>query len=80
MAISVYDGECWSVKRSTNQREIFTDITAVEEAIIKIRQGDTVIAKAVIIPFGVKPEETVADHNECAFMTEWETAYMESAK
>jgi len=66
--VSVFDGEEWPVKRSTDYKAIIEAIESVEEAQLRIRSGDQVIGWALIIPFGLEDDETVADHSDNAYM------------
>jgi len=61
LTISVFDGECWDVKRSSSYKEIKDSIESVEMAEIRLRnaEGD-VVGWAQIID-GLEPDETVAD-------------------
>lgn len=63
--ISVHDGECWEVKRSTSYKEIKDCIESVEVAEIRIRSEDDshIIGWAQIIP-DLEPDETVADFTD----------------
>lgn len=74
--VSVYDGEEFAVKRSRNFDEIIGAIEAVEEAEIVIRsvRGEN-IGWALIIPFGVSPDETVADFTDNILMNNWFELY-----
>lgn len=68
LTVSVFDGEEWNPKRSSDLNEIQAAVESVEEAHLSFRnelgqqQG-----RALIIPFGVDPDETVADHS----LTPW---------
>lgn len=69
--ISVWDGEEWQVKRGTKYRAICAAIESVEEAQLRIRLGSDdqrVIGWALVIPFGLEDDETVADHTDNAYL------------
>ena len=68
--ISVWDGEEWQVKRSTSYKAIIDAIESVEEAQIRIRTEDDglVVGWALIIPFGLEDDETVADASYNEYM------------
>jgi cytochrome oxidase assembly protein ShyY1 len=67
--ISVWDGEEWQVKRSTKYTAIINAIESVEEAQIRIRsKDDNVLGWALIIPFGLEDDETVADASYNEYM------------
>lgn len=71
-SISVYDGEEWALKRSRKFREVIAAIESVEVAEIRIRKSDgEKVAWAMIIPYGVSPEESVADFTDNEFMNTW---------
>jgi hypothetical protein len=77
-SVSVWDGEAWAVKRSTDYNEIITAIESVEEAQIRIRDAlDNVTMRgwAQIIPFGLEDDESVADHSVNEFFDDWAKAY-----
>ena len=62
--ISVFDGEEWAVKKGNKYQAIIDAIESVEEAQIRIRMSDapfSVLGWALIIPFGVDDDETIAD-------------------
>ena len=68
-SISVWDGEEWQVKRSVSYKQIIEAIESVEEAQIRIRNGEgSEIGWALIIPFAVENDETVADYSDNVFM------------
>lgn len=73
--VSVWDGEAWQVKRSNSLRKIVEAVKSVEEAELRIRQGDNVYGWALVSAYGLEPEETVIDTTDSAFMTEWSEAY-----
>ena len=67
LTISVFDGECWDVKRSTSYKAIKDSIESVEIAELRIRKGDNIVGWAQIIP-DLDPEETLADYTYSEFM------------
>ena len=74
--ISVFDGEEWAIKMSNNKKGIIEAIESVEEANITIRDSDRkFIASAYIIPFGVSPDETVADYSDNEYMQKWSAEF-----
>lgn len=78
--ISVWDGEEWQVSHSNKYQNIIDAIESVEEAQIKIRipEYGTLIAWALIIPFGLEDDETVADYSDNEFMMKWSLVYDKS--
>jgi len=75
--ISVFDGEIWEVRASKSYKEIIACIESVEEAQIRIIDKYTTdkMGWALIIPFGLEDDETVADNTMTPFMNEWEELY-----
>ena len=63
--VTVFDGEEYSLERSRNLADIINEVESVDEAEIFARKhGDsTTCAWALITPFGVAHDETVADHS-----------------
>lgn len=87
--ISVHDGEAWSVRRSTNEREIMEAIESVDESTISIRHatrlGTTgnleLMGNAFIInDIGMEPDELVADHTANAFFDAWSEKYKKDSE
>jgi hypothetical protein len=79
MVVSVWDGEVWEVKRSTKFKEIVECVESVEEADLKIRDADgKSIAWAMVSAYGLADDETVINHTDNDFMTEWSEAYEET--
>lgn len=74
--ISVYDGEAYAVRRSSNEREIIEAINSVEEAQVIIRRADNGdrVAWALIIP-DLAADEKVSDCTDNDFMNEWAKQY-----
>lgn len=74
--ISVWDGEEWQVKRSTDVKAIDEAVTSVEEAELVIRdKDDKKIGWARVSAYEITPEETVMDNTITDAMNEWEEAY-----
>lgn len=67
--VSVFDGECWDVRRSTNRKEIIDMIEAVEEAQLRFRdtEGNRVGWAFVSSAIDLEDDETVIDYT----VTEW---------
>lgn len=62
LSVSVFDGEVWELKKSTAYKEIIDTIESVEESSIRLYTKDKVyIGWALIVPFGVDDDETIAD-------------------
>lgn len=64
--ISVFDGAEWAVKSCAEPAAIFAAIESVEQAELRVRDAENrqrVLLWALIIPFGVGDDETVADHS-----------------
>lgn len=71
--VSVYDGEAWSIKRSTSYREILDEIASVEEAQIRIRNAEgVVVAWALVSLYGMEPDETIIDCSDNDYMARFD--------
>ena len=75
--ISVNDGEDWPVMKSSDKELIIDAIESVEEAGINIYNGNDNIGWALIIPFGLEDDETVADMTLTPEMIKWDEMYFE---
>lgn len=73
--ISVWDGEAWQVRSSTDKTAIVDAIESVEVAQLRIKQDGNEIGWALVIPFGLEDDETVADFTLTPFMVGWDEAY-----
>lgn len=79
--ITVFDGEEYWLERSRDLHDIISEIESVEEAeIFAYKHGDSALcAWALITPYGVAPDETVADHSTepwlCTIMCEIGNSY-----
>lgn len=78
--ISVCDGEEWQVSHSTKYQNIIDAIESVEEAnvVIRVPTYGNRVAWALVIPYGLEDEETVADYTDNEFMMKWSLAYDKS--
>lgn len=78
--ISVWDGEEWQVSHSTGYQSIIDAIESVEEAniVIRVPEYGNRVAWALIIPFGLEDDETVADYGDNEFMQKWWSHYENS--
>ena len=74
--ISVWDGEEWQVKRSTDYDAIFAAIDSVEAAQLRIRSSDgELMAWALVCLFDLSPDETIINYTNNDYMNEFD-AYM----
>lgn len=78
--ISVWDGEEWQVKRSTDFHEIIDAIESVEEAELVIRNKNCDITWARVSAYGLEDDETVVDYYVNDFTKEWEKSYTQTQK
>ena len=76
LTISVWDGEEWAVSNERSYRSIVDAIESVEEAQLRIKNTDKKeMGWALVIPFGLEDDETVADNTMTEFMNSWDEAY-----
>lgn len=69
LKISVFDGEEWQIKRSTNKKEILSAINSVEECELRFRnKNKEIVGWAKVSPFGLEDNETVRDCSTEAWM------------
>lgn len=73
--VSVWDGEEWSLRKSTCLNSICNEIKGVEEAQMRIWNGSNTVAIANVSPYGLAPEETVIDHSDNEWMAAWQAQY-----
>ena len=75
--VSVWDGEEWQVSKSISYKAIIGAIESVEEAQIRIVCPliNKEVGWALVIPFGMEEEETVADYSITPLMESWEKSY-----
>jgi len=78
--ISVWDGEEWQIKKSSSYKAVKDAVESVEEASMKIRINNEVVGSALVIPYGMDPEETVADYSVSPFFEEWDQNYFGEIK
>ena len=76
-SISVFDGEEWALRHSVNYEAIIDDTESVEmaELVIANGKGTPQVGWAMVIPFGLEDDETVADHTINPFMNQWADEY-----
>ena len=71
--VSVWVGEEFQVKRCNAFRAIVDAIESVEEAELTIRDAEgSKVAWALIVPFGVGDDETVADTTMTPFIEDFD--------
>ena len=65
-SVSVNDGECWTVKRSRNYREIADALATTEEDYVRMRapDGDSVGTFRLVYGNDESGEELIADHTD----------------
>lgn len=70
--VSVFDGEEWAIKQSTEYKKIVSAIESVEICELRIRDNNgDIIGWASVIP-DLADDETVADYTITPFMMTWE--------
>lgn len=74
---SVWDGEEWQVSHSRKYQNIIEAIESVEEAnvVIRVPTYGNRVAWALVIPYGLEDDETVADYTDNEFMENWWSEY-----
>jgi len=77
--VSVWDGEEWQVKKSTDSAAIIEAIESVEEAEISITGAADdparIIGWALVSAYGLQDDETVIDFACNNYMLDWDGAY-----
>jgi hypothetical protein len=69
--VSVWDGEEWQVKRSTDRAAIVDAVKSVEEATLRFRNAaGEVTGTALVAAYGLAPDETVIDYTTHAWIDE----------
>lgn len=68
--VSVFDGEEWAVKKSTNAAECFAAVESVDEAQLRISdsEGNKLGWALVSDDLSFDPEETVIDYTDNDYM------------
>lgn len=72
VTVSVWDGEEWPVKRSTNYAAIMEHINSVEEAELVFYFNDERCGWAQVSMYGLEPDETVIDHTTTGLPGVWD--------
>ncbi len=62
--VSVYDGEEFPVKRSTNRAVIRDALASTDEDILVIRESDGTRVGNILLVWGNSPEEVAADYSD----------------
>ena len=76
LTVSVWDGEAWGVKRTTNQSVIFDVIDSVEESQLIFRDAEgNKVGWALVIDYEGEPENSVVDHTDNEWINEWSKSY-----
>jgi hypothetical protein len=69
--VSVFDGECWAVKRSKSVKEVIKAIESVDESSVRFRDAMGTNVGYADIHLDNAPEETVYDFSVTTFMDAW---------
>ena len=67
IVVSVWDGEAWEVKRSSNYKDIVSAIESVDEAELRFRTADDGLSVGwalVTCDINMDDDETVIDHTD----------------
>lgn len=67
-AVSVFDGEEWSVKRSTNEREVMAEIYATDMETLAFRKSDGELVGKVWLVYGNSASEVMSDWSDSEAM------------
>lgn len=59
-SVSVFDGEEWTVKRSTDRDRIMAALGTTDEDSLRFRQDDEIIGSISLV-YGNDPDEVVSD-------------------
>lgn len=59
--VSIFDGEDWSIRHSTNADRIKAELHATDEEQIVVRTPDRKLVGTIWLVWGNSPEELVAD-------------------
>lgn len=74
--VSVWDGEEWQEKKSTDSAACAAAVESVEEAQIKIRDSEGEhVGWALVSAYGLMDDETVMDYGVNDYMDAWQAAY-----
>lgn len=63
MTISVYDGDEWAVRKSTDYKQITAEIAATDETTLRIRSSDGKKIGDILLIHG-NGEEVISDHSD----------------
>lgn len=61
-SLSVWDGEEWAIKRSTQPDIVLAELRATDEEQVRVREGDKVIGTIYLV-YGNSPWEVVSDYS-----------------
>lgn len=72
-------GDEWDLVKSKSFDLVVDAIEAVYEAHLIIHKDEKRVAWAFVIPYGVGPDETVADWNDCDLLNQWFEKFEETS-
>lgn len=64
--VSVYDGEEWALKRSTDAAAIFAAMATTDADTLRVREADGEHFGTFWLVYGNGPGELIADHSDSA--------------
>ena len=67
--ISVWDGEEWTVKRSSDSDRIIGALCSTDSDALRFRDGDTIIGSVSLV-WG-NDEDVISDHTDCPELNEF---------
>lgn len=59
-SVSVFDGEEWTVKRSTDRDRIMAALGTTDDDTVRFRNGDDIVG-SILLVYGNAPDEVVSD-------------------
>ena len=78
--ISLYDGEEWVIKRSTDRRALLAASMSTDEDYLRIRTANGVIVGVVVLVYGNEGWDVISDYTDNPTMEAIVTPVMEWAE
>lgn len=74
--ISVWDGEDWGLKRSTDRQAVLTLVYDLDEAKLRFRDASGTRLGTALVVNGNEPDELVADYSSTPFLEAWDKQFL----